>query len=378
MAEIIDGKLVAEDVVATVKRLTAELVAQGPCRARPGRGHRRRGSGEPGLCRLQVARRPRNAASIPSSTRCRPTPARPRCSKLIADLNADPSIDGILVQLPLPGHIDAGKRHPDDLAREGCRRLPFRQCRQARHRRTRDRLRALHAGRLDAAHRARARQGPVGPQRGRRRPLQHRRQADGESAARRQLHGHHRAQPHKRPAGARAHRRHPGRRGRPARNGQGRLGKARRDRHRRRHQPRAGAGKGRGQVPAGRRRRLCRGREERRRHHAGAGRRRADDDRAADGQHAGLGLSHGRAASGRPSDADPVAGASSYADAAASCRHARSCPIRAKAAGSSRSCWSTNSPCSRSPPRSTRSGRRTGCSAATFTAGPPSRPTARR
>src|SRR6188768_539671 len=29
--------------------------------------------------------------------------------KLIADLNADTAIDGILVQLPLPGHIDAGK-----------------------------------------------------------------------------------------------------------------------------------------------------------------------------------------------------------------------------------------------------------------------------
>ena len=29
--------------------------------------------------------------------------------KLIADLNADPAIDGILVQLPLPGHIDSGK-----------------------------------------------------------------------------------------------------------------------------------------------------------------------------------------------------------------------------------------------------------------------------
>ena len=29
MAEIIDGKLVAEDVVSTVKRLTADLVAKG-------------------------------------------------------------------------------------------------------------------------------------------------------------------------------------------------------------------------------------------------------------------------------------------------------------------------------------------------------------
>ena len=71
-----------------------------------------------------------------------------------------------------------------------------------------------------------------------RRPLQHRRQADGQSAARRQLHRHHRPQPH---AGTCRRscrtRRHPGRRRRPAGNGQGRLGEARRDRHRCRHQP---------------------------------------------------------------------------------------------------------------------------------------------
>ena len=42
--------------------------------------------------------------------------------------------------------------------------------------------------------------------------------------------------------------------------------------------------------------------KSRRRHHAGSGRRRPDDHRHADGQHAGLGLSRGRPASARPSD----------------------------------------------------------------------------
>ena len=58
-----------------------------------------------------------------------------------------------------------------------------------------------------------------------------------------------------------AQRRYPGRRGRPARNGQGRLGQARRDRDRCRHQPRCRARQGRGQDAAGRRCRLRRSRE---------------------------------------------------------------------------------------------------------------------
>ncbi len=196
MAEIIDGKAVGEDVVAKVKTLTAELVASGGTAARPCGGHRRRGSGKPGLRRVQDRRRPRNAASIRCSTRCRPKPARANCSHSSATLNADPAINGILVQLPLPAHIDSGRDHPDHRAGKGCRRLSFHQCRQARHRRTGHRLRAVHAGRLDAADRARARQGSFRPQRRRRRPLQHRRQADGQSAACRQLHGDHRPQPH--------------------------------------------------------------------------------------------------------------------------------------------------------------------------------------
>ena len=181
-----------------------------------GGGHRRRGSGEPGLRRGQVARRPRSAAFTPSQHTLPAETTEAALLALIDELNADPD------DQRHPGAAAAADAHrfrpghPDNRAGKGRRRLPLRQCRQARHRRTGYRLRALHAGRLDAADRAGARQGPVGPQCGRRRPLQHRRQADGQSAAGRQCTvtiAHSRTRDL---AGAGAHGRYPGRRRRPA------------------------------------------------------------------------------------------------------------------------------------------------------------------
>jgi methylenetetrahydrofolate dehydrogenase (NADP+)/methenyltetrahydrofolate cyclohydrolase len=108
MAEIIDGKLVAEDVVATVKRLTADLVAKG--HAAPGLAVVI--VGEDPASQVYVASKSKKAKdcgflsvqhTLPADT------SEADLLKLIADLNADKSIDGILVQLPLPGHIDSGK-----------------------------------------------------------------------------------------------------------------------------------------------------------------------------------------------------------------------------------------------------------------------------
>ncbi|SFT99859.1 bifunctional methylenetetrahydrofolate dehydrogenase/methenyltetrahydrofolate cyclohydrolase FolD [Mesorhizobium sp. YR577] len=108
MAEVIDGKLVAEDVVATVKRLTADLLAKHGV--------------TPGLAVVIVGEDPASQVYVSSKGKkakeCgfhsvqHTLPAdtgEAELLKLIGDLNADPAIHGILVQLPLPDHVDAGK-----------------------------------------------------------------------------------------------------------------------------------------------------------------------------------------------------------------------------------------------------------------------------
>ncbi|AZO63397.1 MULTISPECIES: bifunctional methylenetetrahydrofolate dehydrogenase/methenyltetrahydrofolate cyclohydrolase FolD [unclassified Mesorhizobium] len=107
MAEVIDGKSVAADVVSKVKALTAELSAKGATR--------------PGLAVVIVGEDPASQVYVASKSRTakecgfhslqHTLPAETteeQLLKTIGDLNADPSIHGILVQLPLPGHIDAG------------------------------------------------------------------------------------------------------------------------------------------------------------------------------------------------------------------------------------------------------------------------------
>ena len=76
---------------------------------------------------------------------------------------------------------------------QGRRRLPPDERRPAVDRRAR--AGAVHAGRLDHPRKV-GEARPVGPRRRRRRPLQHRRQADGAAAAARELHGDHRALAH--------------------------------------------------------------------------------------------------------------------------------------------------------------------------------------
>jgi methylenetetrahydrofolate dehydrogenase (NADP+)/methenyltetrahydrofolate cyclohydrolase len=108
MAQVIDGKKVAEDVVSKVKALTSELQAKGATR--------------PGLAVVIVGEDPASQVYVASKSRTakecgfhslqHTLPAdtsEEHLLKIIGDLNADPSIHGILVQLPLPGHIDAGK-----------------------------------------------------------------------------------------------------------------------------------------------------------------------------------------------------------------------------------------------------------------------------
>lgn len=108
MAEVIDGKSVAEDVVSKVKALTADLSAKGATK--------------PGLAVVIVGEDPASQVYVASKSRTAKEcgfhslqhtlsadTTEEQLLKIIGDLNADKSIHGILVQLPLPGHIDAGK-----------------------------------------------------------------------------------------------------------------------------------------------------------------------------------------------------------------------------------------------------------------------------
>ncbi len=106
MAEVIDGRKVAEDVVAKVKALTADLAAKG---------------GKPGLAVVIVGEDPASQVYVASKSRTAKEcgfhsvqntlpvgTSQAELLKLVGDLNADPAIHGILVQLPLPDQIDAG------------------------------------------------------------------------------------------------------------------------------------------------------------------------------------------------------------------------------------------------------------------------------
>ena len=107
MADIIDGKLVAEDVVETVKHASASLVADKGV--------------TPGLAVVIVGEDPASQVYVASKSRkakecgfhsvqhtLAEDTSKADLIALIETLNADPAIHGILVQLPLPGHIDSG------------------------------------------------------------------------------------------------------------------------------------------------------------------------------------------------------------------------------------------------------------------------------
>ncbi len=105
-ARIIDGKRIAEEFRREVRKGTDAL---------QGKGHRR-----PGLAVVMVGNDPASAVYVRNKRRaCEETgiasvahdlPANTTEADLLAlidRLNADPAIDGILIQLPLPAHIGA-------------------------------------------------------------------------------------------------------------------------------------------------------------------------------------------------------------------------------------------------------------------------------
>jgi methylenetetrahydrofolate dehydrogenase (NADP+)/methenyltetrahydrofolate cyclohydrolase len=105
MAEIIDGKAVAESVVAKVTEATAALAGSG---VTPGLAVVL--VGEDAASQVYVNSKSRRAKECGFHSVQHNLDADTRQDdllKLIGELNADSAIHGILVQLPLPGHIDA-------------------------------------------------------------------------------------------------------------------------------------------------------------------------------------------------------------------------------------------------------------------------------
>ncbi|GLU25582.1 MULTISPECIES: bifunctional methylenetetrahydrofolate dehydrogenase/methenyltetrahydrofolate cyclohydrolase FolD [Brucella/Ochrobactrum group] len=108
MAQLIDGKKLAEDVVSTVKRETEKLVsATGVV---------------PGIAVVIVGEDPASQVYVASKGKkakecgfvsvqhdLPENASEQELLDLIDSLNNDPAIHGILVQLPLPKHIDSGR-----------------------------------------------------------------------------------------------------------------------------------------------------------------------------------------------------------------------------------------------------------------------------
>jgi len=116
MADILDGKALAQTLQADLARYIAEIKAE------VGRS--------PGLAVLMVGDNPASAAYVRNKERAceklgivslgRRFPAdtsHPELVKTIDELNQDNRVDGILVQLPLPDHLNAAallnQIHPD-------------------------------------------------------------------------------------------------------------------------------------------------------------------------------------------------------------------------------------------------------------------------
>lgn len=105
MRNVIDGRAVAEDVIAAVKDLAAKLSGTKP-------GLAVVIVGEDPASQVYVTAKSKKAKecgfhsvqhTLPGDT------VEDDLLKLIGDLNANPGIHGILVQLPLPGHLDSSK-----------------------------------------------------------------------------------------------------------------------------------------------------------------------------------------------------------------------------------------------------------------------------
>lgn len=107
-ARIIDGKAAAAELRAEIAREVAALKASG----KPTPGLHVVLVGDDPASKVYVASKEKLAAEIGMNSVAHRLPAETTETALlakIAELNADDGVDGILVQLPLPKHIDTGR-----------------------------------------------------------------------------------------------------------------------------------------------------------------------------------------------------------------------------------------------------------------------------
>lgn len=106
-ARIIDGQAVAQQMQATIRQRVAERLAQG--QRPPGLAVILVG-GDP-ASQVYVGRKRKSCDAVGFLSRSFDLPettSQAQLNQLVDTLNDDPAIDGILVQLPLPRHLNAG------------------------------------------------------------------------------------------------------------------------------------------------------------------------------------------------------------------------------------------------------------------------------
>lgn len=107
VSNLIDGRAIAAEVHAGTARRIAELGAQG---VKPGLVFVRVGEDPASVVYVGMKERHSAQLGIDSRTVVRPaTTSEAELIALIAELNADPKVHGILVQAPLPAHIRANR-----------------------------------------------------------------------------------------------------------------------------------------------------------------------------------------------------------------------------------------------------------------------------
>lgn len=100
--ELIDGNAIAAEIIAELKTEVAAFTGRQPCIALVR-------VGEDPASVSYVKKKEKTAAEIGILSRIilpAATTSQAELEKLIDDLNADPTVDGILVQSPLPKHLD--------------------------------------------------------------------------------------------------------------------------------------------------------------------------------------------------------------------------------------------------------------------------------